>query len=310
MKRYFRVMLGRKSVHAADCFAGGFIGTDFDIHEDLSRKLPEEWRDFNRPFIPVFLANRPDKTKIGAGLACGALWTVSKGIRKGEIVLCPDGTGRYRVGEITGDYEYAPGAKLPHRRAVRWLPEVIDRADMSEGLKNSTGSVGTVCDLSRAGYADEIEKLLGGVAAPNLFSTDATVEDPSAFAMEKHLEEFLVQNWAQTELGRKFDIYEEDGERVGQQYETDTGPLDILAISKDKKQLLVVALKKGRASDVVVGQILRYMGYVQEGLAVDEQSVLGVIIALEDDQRIRRALKMTPNIAFYRYEVSFKLVTA
>ncbi len=27
------------------------------------------------------------------------------------------------------------------------------------------------------------------------------------------------------------------------------------------------SLKKGRASDVVVGQILRYMGYVQEQLA-------------------------------------------
>ncbi len=310
MKRYYRVMLGRKSVHAAECFAGGFIGTDCDIHEDLSRKLPEEWRDFNKHFIPVFLANRPDKTKIGAGLACGALWTVSKGIRQGDIVLCPDGAGRYRVGEVTSDYEYAPGANLPHRRKVQWLPAIVDRADMSEGLKNSTGSVSTVCDLNRAGHADEIEKLIGGIAVPSLIATDATVEDPSAFAMEKHLEEFLVQNWAQTELGKQFDIYEEDGERVGQQYPTDTGPLDILAISKDKKRLLVVELKKGRASDVVVGQTLRYMGYVHEELADAGQSVIGVIIALEDDQRIRRALRITPNITFYRYEISFKLVKA
>ncbi len=308
MKHYFRIMLGRKSVFAPECFADGFIGTDFEIHEDLSRKLPEEWREFNKQFIPVFLANRPDKTKIGAGLACGALWTVSKGIKTGDIVLCPDGSGRYRVGEVTGDYEYAPGANLPHRRPVRWLPTFIDRAEMSEGLKNSSGSVGTVCDLSRAGYTDEIEKLLGGIALPSLIATDATVEDPSAFAMEKHLEDFLVQNWAQTELGKKFDIYEEDGERVGQQYPTDTGPLDILAIRKDKKQLLVVELKKGRASDTVVGQTLRYMGYVQEELAEPGQTVVGVIIAMEDDQRIRRALKMTPSIEFYRYEISFKLV--
>ena len=77
--------------------------------------------------------------------------------------------------------------------------------------------------------------------------------------MEKHLEDFLVQNWEQTELGKAFDIFQEEGERKGQQYPTDTGPIDILAISKDKKQLLVVELKKGRASDVVVGQTLRYM---------------------------------------------------
>ena len=128
--------------------------------------------------------------------------------------------------------------------------------------------------------------------------------------MEKHLEDFLVQNWAQTELGKTYDIFEEDGERVGQQYPSDTGPLDILAIGKDKKSLLVVELKKGRVSDVVVGQVLRYMGFVQEVLAVEGQSVSGVIIALDDDQRIRRALAMVPSVAFYRYLISFKLIKA
>ena len=70
----------------------------------------------------------------------------------------------------------------------------------------------------------------------------------------------------------------------------------------------MVELKKGKASDVVVGQTLRYMGYVQEELADEGQEVRGVVIALEDDQRIRRALAMTRVIDFYRYEISFKLV--
>ncbi len=306
MKNFYRVMLGKKSRFAEECLAGNFIGTDFGMDQDLTGKLPEEWRKFNHEFIPTFLVKNPDKTKIGAGLACGALWTVSKGILKNDIVLCPDGSGRYRVGEIIGDYTYAHGDILPHRRAVRWLSQTIDRSDMSSPLQNSTGSIGTVSNVSK--YREEIEKLIGGIAPPVLISTDETVEDPSAFAMEKHLEDFLVQNWSQTDLGREFDIYEEDGERVGQQYATDTGPLDILAISKDKKTLLIVELKKGRASDVVVGQTLRYMGYVQEELAEEGQNVRGVIIALEDDQRIRRALKMVPSIAFYRYQISFKLM--
>jgi restriction system protein len=89
---------------------------------------------------------------------------------------------------------------------------------------------------------------------------------------------------------------------------TDTGPIDIFAVSKDKKSLLVIELKKGRASDAVVGQILRYMGYVKEVLAENGQAVRGVIIALEDDLRIRRSLAVTSNIEFYRYQVSFKLV--
>lgn len=307
MKSYYRVMLGQKSVHAEECFTGNFIGTDFGINQDLTKKLPDEWRVFNKEFIPVFLAAHPDKTKIGAGLACGALWTVSKGIQKGDIVLCPDGMGKYRVCEVSGDYYYAPGKILFHRRPVTWLNVTIERAVMSEALQNSTGAIGTVSNVTQ--HRDEIEKMIGGVSAPKLISTDATVEDPSAFALEEHLEDFLVKNWPHTELGKDYDIYEEDGEKA-RQYQTDTGRLDILAISKDKKRLLVVELKKGRASDAVVGQTLRYMSFVQEELAEEGQTVQGVIIAYEDDQRIRRALAMTPNIAFYRYQVSFKLVKA
>jgi restriction system protein len=233
---------------------------------------------------------------------------VAKGIQQGDIVLCPDGSGRYQVGEVSGGYFYHPSGVLPHRRPVRWLNQTIDRTDMSEPLRNSTGSIGTVSNIT--GYRDELERLIGGSAVPTLISTDETVEDPAAFAMERHLEDFLVQNWSQTELGRDYDVYEEEGQKVGQQYPTDTGPLDVLAISKDKKRLLVVELKKGRASDVVVGQVLRYMGFVREELAEDSQTVHGVIIALQDDQRIRRALSMVPNIAFYRYQISFKLVKA
>ncbi|HMS07867.1 MAG TPA: endonuclease NucS [Pyrinomonadaceae bacterium] len=308
MKSYYRVMLGKGSVHIDDCLAGGFIGTDFDIHQDLTGRLPDNWRSFNKEFIPIFLAANPDKTKIGAGLACGALWTVSKGLKGDDVVLCPDGSGRYRLAEVTGDYYYAAGELLPHRRPVRWLNQIIDRADMSEALRNSSGSIGTVSNISN--YRDEIDALIGRVPTPTLFSTDEEVEDASSFALEKHLEDFLVENWAQTELGQEYDIYKEDGQPIGQQYQTDTGPLDILAISKDRKRLLVVELKKGRASDAVVGQTLRYMSYVQDELAEDGQTVLGVIIAAEDDQRIRRALSMTSNIAFYRYQVSFKLVKA
>ena len=307
MKNYYRVMLGQKSIYAEECFTGNFIGTDFGINQNLTNKLPEEWRAFNKEFIPVFLAAHPDKTKIGAGLACGALWTVSKGAQKGDVVLCPDGMGKYRVGEITGGYYYEAGKVLPHRRPVNWLNVTIDRAAMSEALRNSTGSIGTASNITK--HSEEIEKFLGGASAPKLISTDASVEDPSSFALEEHLEDFLVQNWPHTELGKDYDIYEEEGEKA-QQYPTDTGPLDILAISKDKKRLMVVELKKGRASDAVVGQTLRYMSFVQEEVAENGQTVLGVIIAHVDDQRIRRALTMTPNIVFYRYQVSFKLVKA
>ena len=306
MKNYYRLMLGAKSAHAAECFTGGFVGTDFGIHQDLSGRLPDDWRTFNRTWVSVYMDTHPGKSKIAAGLACGALWTVSKGMQIGDIILCPNGSGQYRVGEITGDYQYVPDEILFHRRSVRWFEKGIARSDMSEALRNSTGSAGTVARITD--HSSEIEKLLDGIAPPAIVTTDPSIEDVSAFAMEKHLEDFLVKNWAQTELGRDWDIYEEEGEPAGQQFETDTGRLDILAVSKDKKKLLVVELKKGRASDAVVGQTLRYMGFVQEELAEDGQTVEGIIIALDDDQRIRRALAMVPSIKFFRYQISFRLV--
>lgn len=308
MKAYIRVMLGKGSMYARECIEGGFIGTDFNIREDLTGKLPDEWRDFNKKFIPVYLANNPGKSKVAAGLACGMSWTVARFLETGDFVLSPDGAGHYHVGEITGEYYYAADQILPHRRPVRWLNQTIRKSDMSLELQRSAGAAGATCMLTN--YAEEIEGLLGGSSAPILVATDETIEDPSEFALEKHLEDFLVKNWKHTELGKEYDIFEEDGEIVGQQYETDTGPIDILGISKDRKSLLVIELKKGRASDVVVGQTLRYMGYVNEELAEENQVVKGVIIALEDDQRIKRALSITPNISFYRYQVSFKLIKA
>lgn len=307
MKNYFRVMLGAKSAYAALCREQGFIGADYQIAQDLSADLFDNWRDFNQKYRPIFLDAHPEKTMIGAGLACGALWTVAKGIQKGDMVLCPNGLGTYFVGEVASDYFYVPGQPLPHRRSVNWLAQTILRDDMSDALKNSTGSIGTVSTITP--HAVEIEKLLGVQLNDSvLVASDPDVEDAAAFAMEKHLEDFLVKNWAQTELGKDYDIYAEDGEPVGQQYPTDTGPMDLLAVKKDKSELLVVELKRGKASDVVVGQVLRYMGFVKEDLAESHQAVRGVIIALEDDLRIRRALAVTPTIQFFRYQISFKLV--
>jgi len=303
LKNYYRIMLGRGSAYAEEAKLGDFVGADFGIDIDLTNKLPDNWRDFNKKMIPTWLEKNPGKTKIGAGLACGQLWTVVKGVLVGDIVLSPHGNGEYLVGEVLGEYEYHPGSNLPHRRKVNWFT-TLNRQQMSLELRNSSGSITTVANISK--YDNELSLLIEHPGAV-ISVTDESVEDPSVFALEKHLEDFLVHNWSHTELGKKYDIYKQDGEIIGQQYPSDTGPIDILAISKDKKELLVVELKKGRISDVVVGQIQRYMGYVKDELAEPNQRVSGVIIALEDDIRLQRALSVTQNISFMTYEVKFML---
>ena len=304
-KNYYRIMLGRKSIFAKECYEGKWIGAGWLKSSSLENELVENWRDFNKKFIPNYLSTYDGSSKVAAGLACSMLHGICKGIEIDDLVLCPDGEGNYLVGEVKSDYFFIPETELPHRRKVEWYEKKISRTEMSIELQRSTGSTGTVSKITK--YAEEIENLIKGNRPSKIYSDDETIEDPSTFAMEKHLEDFLINNWSITSLGKTHDIFEEDGEKIGQQYQTDTGNIDILAISKDKKELLVVELKKGRASDSVVGQILRYMGYITTDLAEPDQIVRGCIIALEDDLRIKNALKITPSIDFYRYEVSFNL---
>ena len=135
--------------------------------------------------------------------------------------------------------------------------------------------------------------------------TENNFTPKSSFLLEKHLEDYIIKNWENIELNQNYDIHKENN-KLCTQYQTGSGPLDILAISKDKNEFLVIELKKGRASDMVLGQIQRYMGHIKKNLA-ENKSVKGLIIALEDDKNLKDALSVAPNIKFMKYEVSFKL---
>ena len=125
------------------------------------------------------------------------------------------------------------------------------------------------------------------------------------FYMEKQLEDFLIHNWANTELGKKYDLIIEDGELKSQQYRTEIGPIDILVKDKVSKGFVVIELKKNQTSDETVGQLARYMGWVKS--QNDGVEVKGVIIAGQNDKKLEYALKMVPNTEILLYEVDFKL---
>lgn len=295
--------MGKQGQYFEQCYNGNFIGVSFGIDKDLTNDLFDNWRDFNAIYVDHMIEEGISKSRIGAGVSCGAIWTLSKGIEKDAIVICPDLDGNFLPCKIVSNYCYAKGDDPYHRRKVEWFKNPIIRSDMSKPLLSSLSAQNTLIDISP--YSEEIESLIHDDVI-KLHSNDPTIEEPSEFALEKHLEEFLIKNWKKTDLGKEYDIYEEDGILIGQQYQSDTGPIDILAISKDKKTLLVVELKKGRVSDNVVGQIQRYMGFVKEDLA-ENQNVKGVIIGHDDDVKIQRALSVTSNIEFYKYKVNFKL---
>ncbi len=125
----------------------------------------------------------------------------------------------------------------------------------------------------------------------------------------------MADNWTKTAPLKEWSLYEEDGDLLGVEYDTriksgqdkGVGKIDLLACKPTKGKWLVVELKKGQTSDQSVGQILRYMGWVQENLAKEDETVEGLIIARSADERIRLALKHTRNVDRLLYEVNFQL---
>lgn len=135
--------------------------------------------------------------------------------------------------------------------------------------------------------------------------TVAVSRSQGLFYMEKQLEDFIIHNWVNTELGKKYDLIIEEGELLSQQYRTEIGPIDILAKDKATGGYVVIELKKDQTSDDTVGQIARYMGWIKK--AMNAKDVRGVIIAGQYDKKLDYALEMVPNVEVFLYEVNFKL---
>jgi hypothetical protein len=135
----------------------------------------------------------------------------------------------------------------------------------------------------------------------------AAAQESLLFPLEKFLEEFIVSNWDKTSLGKSLALHTED-EESATQYPTAIGPIDILARDKKTSDWVVIELKKAKSSDAVVGQLLRYMGWVKKHKATGNENVRGIIITSAPDDRIKYAMLVSNRISFYTYRVSFDLV--
>ena len=135
--------------------------------------------------------------------------------------------------------------------------------------------------------------------------------EASRFGLERHLHDFLRDNWSSTEFGKDWTLEIEEGEPdSGYEFPTSIGRIDLLAKHKTKPVYLVIELKRGQTSDVTVGQILRYMGWVEAELLEGSESVRGLIIAQSHDEKLKYALKRVQDVELKLYEVSFRLLDA
>lgn len=239
---------------------------------------------------------------------CNSIWRFYHEISPGDVVVARRGTkkvvgigtvkgpalydelkAKERVGHFTDDF-------YPNFISVQWEAKEIefDRIEFS---------FYTIYEIPEERYRE-------------LIRTEPDDRPREEFVLEKHLEDFMVANF-DTIFRGELELYVEPGDpegNRGQQYPIvgedgkEIGRIDILAKERRTGSFVVIELKKGRESDRVVGQILRYMGWVQENLCDQGQKVRGLVICKDEDERLRYALKALPgNVSVKFYSVSFLL---
>lgn len=123
-----------------------------------------------------------------------------------------------------------------------------------------------------------------------------------AFAFERDLRNYLSRNLSVLENG--LTLYK-DEEFEGVEFPVGGPFIDILAISK-AGEFVVIELKVSRGHEKTIGQLLRYMGWVEKNLAAGK-TVRGVIVASEISEDLKLATSQISNVRLFEYELAFKV---
>lgn len=126
---------------------------------------------------------------------------------------------------------------------------------------------------------------------------DEEEEPPSEFAYERDLRNFLAKNLSLLEPGLW--LYEEEG-ITGIEFPVGGRFIDILALDTNQNYV-VIELKVSRGYDRVVGQLLRYMGWIAQHHADPSQRVRGFIVAREITNDLRLACSSLQNVTLFEY---------
>ncbi|MGO9777323.1 MAG: endonuclease NucS domain-containing protein [Terracidiphilus sp.] len=150
---------------------------------------------------------------------------------------------------------------------------------------------------------------VAGSSEPPMEGLPAPTQAGGGFALERQLQEFLLENWDRSPLASEWTIYSTDDDpEAGNEFPTDVGRVDILAAHKTQPRLLVIELKRNQSTDQTVGQVLRYMGWVAEHVGRETgKTVEGLIIARTVDQAASYALTLLPKVSMMTYEIEFRL---
>jgi endonuclease len=132
---------------------------------------------------------------------------------------------------------------------------------------------------------------------------DEEFSQTKGFAFESDLRDFLSQNLTLIESG--LHLYEDEGIR-GVEFPVGGRFIDLLAIDKHNNYV-VIELKVSKGYDRVIGQLLRYMAWIEKNQAELTQKVRGIIIAREISDDLHLAVSKIPDVELFEYDLSVSL---
>lgn len=114
--------------------------------------------------------------------------------------------------------------------------------------------------------------------------------EEEAKSLEELFEEIFSERILEEALEKQPAVIEDSLRLIknGRQYRTDVGPIDLLC-QDGQGRFVVVELKKGRTEDKVVGQTLRYMGWVKLYLSPTD-TVRGIIVGRHITDKLKFAM--------------------
>ena len=151
-------------------------------------------------------------------------------------------------------------------------------------------------------YKADLEK--GSMATPSsVEEIEADADDGgSEFAYERDLQNYLAKNLHRIEAGLR--LYEEE-EITGLEFAAGGRYIDILAVDA-QGSYVVIELKVSRGYDRVIGQLLRYMSWIERNMETSKP-VRGIIVAKEITDDLKLAASRISGVRLIEYEIDFKL---
>jgi len=127
----------------------------------------------------------------------------------------------------------------------------------------------------------------------------------SEFAYEKDLQNYLARNLEKLEPGLALYQDAENPSIVGLEFPVGGRFVDILARDRNGN-FVVVELKVSKGYDKVVGQMLRYIGWLKKNLATEGECVRGIIVAREITEDLVLAVSCLKNVRLVEYQLNIE----